>query len=204
MEYHPTNKRQTYDDAAEGAATDGLRRCCKPFDMFGNLWDPQWNDLARERVGVKVFVKSWNDKTTAQWRRWSALPLDGEQGIVPDSPNRDKYVGPQKVAPPVKREAETRVQPAKTPLPQAGTTKSAATSPTIGPESILVIRPVRRGETMFWVVNTSERVLVTESEGTMRELENAKARGQKLLFVTESAAGPKGAFTKIVEFTVAK
>lgn len=64
-EYHPTNKRQTYDDVLESTVAFGLRRCCKRFGMALELWDRRFRDEFIEMECVQVPTgrgKMWRRK----------------------------------------------------------------------------------------------------------------------------------------------
>jgi hypothetical protein len=175
--YHPKNARMSYDDALSGAVTNGLMRCCsKTLGAFLNCWDPRWAEAARAAVGVKVRVVTWDNKEDAAWRRFDRLPLEGEQGIAPGSPNADLYGGAA----------------AKAKAPTAAPAPASEDGERIG-----IIRRVDGG----WVVQTDRGEHDTDSEFFVRDLEALKARGLRVRFEDEVVQGRRGQRRKIVEFT---
>lgn len=76
-EYHPDNKRQTYDDVLEATFAYGLRRACKRLGMSLELWDKRWLYAFMLAEGVQVRVKYRGD-VVMQWRRRGDPPLPNE------------------------------------------------------------------------------------------------------------------------------
>lgn len=179
--YHPNNKRMTYDDAAEGASTNGLMRCCKPFGLYENIWDKAWAEAAKAAVGIRVTVReSWgSNKIKQYWRRRDGRPLIDEVG---EPQNNGKA--------PVQE---------KTQAPQPAQTVSAQPAKG-GPEKILVCRPVNYKEgtetKVYWVVNTDADTYVTNDADLVRALEAAKSNGKRIRVEWEAHGQKK----KIIEF----
>ena len=217
QEYHPTNARLSYDDAAEGAGTNGLSRCCKVFDIYGKIWEPQWAQAARDRLGVKVFVTQWDNKQNAFWRLLTAPPLTGETGVCQDSPNKHLYaaqVSRQDKQPVTHARSADRQEPPATSSPASapsGThqTKPINEPPSVG-EKVLTVRPVaytRDDNTKgtFFVIQTvhgdTVKEYITDDDATAKAVQALQARGQRMIpITTEPRKTAKGSRTVLVEF----
>lgn len=195
QEYFPDSKRMSFDDAAEAATTNGIARCCKPFSVYGNIWQRRWAEAAKARVGLIVMTRDWQNKVKPQWRRVESRPLDGEFALAAESPNKDRYAAPP--VPAAKQEAR---RPAPTGAPPSGRPAAAkeavpadaagnALAPAPEGEKILVCRPVpfrkspdEGGEDgVYWVINLDPGgEYVTDSKELVRELESFKAQGLRV------------------------
>lgn len=183
--YSPKNARMTYDDALSGAVTNGLMRCTsKTLGAFSNCWDPRWAEQARARIGVRVRVLEWNDREMVRWRRFDRLPLDGEQGLAPGSPNADRYTGAKPKLEPVidiQRPAPPVVK--ASPPAAAAPVKAATTGEQIG-----VIRAVDGG----WVVQTNAKdPRFTDDRALATRLEQLKLQGKRVVFELERQVDSK-------------
>lgn len=92
QEYHADNDRMSWDDACEGAKSNALTRCGKDLGIASECWDRRATEAFKDRLCVRVFRQGGKKP---EWRRLDAKPFWNETGPTPDSPNRDKYVGPQ-------------------------------------------------------------------------------------------------------------
>jgi len=88
--YIPTNKKQSYASAYEGAKSDCIVRCCKDMSIANDLWKPAYSVEMQRKYGVKVFVESYG-KMVVQWRHIESKPFDYEKNVCDDSPNKPKY-----------------------------------------------------------------------------------------------------------------
>lgn len=52
--YYPNNRGMTFADAAEGARTDCIGRCCKDLGVARDLWDPGWRDEWKQKYSEVV------------------------------------------------------------------------------------------------------------------------------------------------------
>lgn len=85
----------SHGDAIEGAKSNALMRCCKDLGMAMDLWSKTYAEGVRARLGVKVFIERARDRSVSvAWRRVDGAGLNGEIGIVADSPNQAQYVQP--------------------------------------------------------------------------------------------------------------
>src|SRR5262245_40423478 len=70
----------SYDDALEGALTNGLGRCVgKSLGSYSECWDPRWAEYARSQVCSRVEVLERDNRVAYRWRRTDRAPLDGER-----------------------------------------------------------------------------------------------------------------------------
>lgn len=85
-DYHETNDRMSYADAAEAVKSNALSRCCKDLGICMELWDRRWAERFRREHCVKV----WRDKARKgqggyEWRRKDADPFyDEKVQAMPD------------------------------------------------------------------------------------------------------------------------
>lgn len=87
------DSKMSYDDAAQGAESNALMRCCKQLGVALELWEKRTATAIRQRLGVLVLVRKANGDVKPAWRRVDDQPLPYEQGLATDSPNADKYRG---------------------------------------------------------------------------------------------------------------
>lgn len=107
----------TYDDAAQGAESNALTRNCKQLGIAIELWEKRTATEIRNRLGVCVFYEKYgSDRKKIAWRRYDDAPIKGETGLVPDSPNRDKYRG-QPQAQPTSQASRPSQPPPQQPRP---------------------------------------------------------------------------------------
>ena len=195
QEYHPSNARMSYDDAAEAATTNGLMRCCKVFSIYDNVWEPVFAQATLHRLGVKVLATDWRNQEKPSWRLLRARPLSGEIGPTADSPNREQYA--ELFRKPVVKPVEP--PPAATPPPARVAERHQ------GGEKILVIRKVTHSDGHYWVVNTDPGgECVTNDEELVKSLEHAKSHGHRIDLTCEALHTAKGTRRKLIEFTVHK
>lgn len=204
QDYHPTNARMTYADAAEGAVTNGVMRCCKPLGVYGNIWDRGWADEARNRVGILVLIKD-GQWTATQWRRFDSAPFtnrDGnivEMSVHPNSPNKDKWTPAVKPAQP----SQAAGQPAAAAAPAADVVDADAGFTILNIRKVQYPATETRPAGEYWVVTTDGGDFVTNVADNVKILENAKARRRKVVFKSEKATTSQGIMNMIVEFRVA-
>ena len=208
QDYHPSNKRMSFDDAAEGALTNGLMRCCKDgLGLYGNIWEPQFAKAAQRRLGVKVHCRTWDNKVRAVWRRLDGVQVDGEVGVAEDSPNQDAYAERFKTMNHPTDGGGQQQKPVRTqPIVKQS---EAAPAATVGPaealfkgEKILVIRLVQHASGKFWVLNLDPSgELIMDDETMVVALENAKARGHRIVVTSEEAVKTmRGSRRKLLEY----
>lgn len=214
QEYHPTNSRLAMDDAAEGALTNGLMRCCKVFGIYDNVWNPIFAEAAKHRIGVRVKVQ-WSSGTVKYyWRLLDSQPLADEVGVADDSPNKDAYL--QRFPPKGRQhQQDTDRPPQGRPIPRGQTPARAAKEkpadpkpepPVEGedqtPQKILVIRAVPYDGGTYWVLNLDPAgEFIIEDEQVVKSLENAKARGKRVIITTTDNLRTKsGTRKKLIEF----
>ena len=95
--WQEANSRMTWGDAVEGAKSNALARLLKDLSVGDDVRDQDWAYQFRLRCCVLVkCMTGYGDrkKEKAQWRKFTSQPLQGEQGIDPRSPNKDKYQAP--------------------------------------------------------------------------------------------------------------
>lgn len=77
--YRPSNKRMTYGDAAEGARSNALSRCCKGLGMAPEIYSEGWREEWIAANAICVIVATYKGREEL-WRRAKGLPIRGEQG----------------------------------------------------------------------------------------------------------------------------
>lgn len=127
-DYHESNDRMSYADAAEAVKSNALSRCCKDLGICLELWDRRWTQRFRHEHCVKV----WRDKAGRQrtgafeWRRKDADPFYDEK--VQAMPDKAKPAT-MPAQPPQAAQATTSQVPAaqtSTPAAAAQTARPAA------------------------------------------------------------------------------
>ncbi len=98
MAKNESNKQMTYGDTLEGTKSVALRRLCKDLGIASELWDKAYITQWIADRCFKVFTV--NDKVkppkhSVGYRKIGSEPFFNETGIVPDSPNKDKYQLPK-------------------------------------------------------------------------------------------------------------
>lgn len=177
--YHPRNSRLSYDDALEGAITNGLMRCCaKQLGSYAECWDPRWAEETRAAVCVRVRVEERNGMAE-RWRRKDRLPLDGEQAAP-----------------------KPRPVPSQEPVMKSSPSPAA----TGGGEVIGQIRSsgVTSTGAQYWTVVTDKGEYVTDEQNFVRDLETYKAQGKRIVFDIETVSTRGGGTKKkILEYRIA-
>lgn len=142
-EYHPSNARLTWGDAAESVRTNALTRLCKDLGIYSEAWEPQWTARFRREHCVQVWIEksarsSDDDNKRPQWRRLDADPFYGEAQPTDDSPNRERWYR--------QRSGENPMKP-KTHFEQPGTRMSAPNQPATTQTVVGSLSPVGSAET---------------------------------------------------------
>jgi len=186
--YHPRNARMSYDDALEGALTNGLGRCVgKSLGSYSECWDPRWSEHARSQVCVRVQVLERDNRVVYRWRRKDRLPLDGEK-VTPKKP--EPVVKPTPV-----------VSPVDEPLSEIPAVAIRVT------DTGEVIGQIRRNETVtgtvYYVVITDQNAeRLTDDERIVRDLETAKSQGRRVAFVDEVVETRRGPVKRILSYHI--
>jgi hypothetical protein len=187
-EYHPTNERLTYADAAESLRTNALTRLCKDIGLFTEAWDPIWSGGWRRRMCVQVFRDRPGSKP--EWRRLDADPFYDEKEPTRDSPNREAWYA-KKGGTGRKEPSEGRVRP-----DEIETRNSAPVAPSPAPahaqvsgiafELIIACRKIdRKPQPDAYAIRTSSREVFTDNIDIFGAAQAAMKRTQKVAIVAE-------------------
>ena len=76
--YRASNRRMTFGDAAEGARSNALSRCCKGLGMASEIYSEGWREEWTRANAVAVWCVGFKGREQL-WRRARATPLKGEQ-----------------------------------------------------------------------------------------------------------------------------
>jgi hypothetical protein len=89
--YHENNANMTYADAAEGAKSNALERCCKDLGIASELWDPAYIAIFKRDFCVQVWVRNRSGQAKKQWRRKDREPFEGE-GPIGEQPEQPQTI----------------------------------------------------------------------------------------------------------------
>lgn len=98
--YWPKNAGMTYADAAEGAKTDCITRCCKDLGIAHELWDPGWRGEWQRKYATKGPDGKW--KRLGREPRLTSVPTavaGSSSGHASGAPTESDVAGAPDVTP---------------------------------------------------------------------------------------------------------
>lgn len=164
----------SYDDAAQGAESNSLTRNCKQLGIALELWEKRTATQIRNRLGVCVkYTKKYKDRhgnwkdgdVRLAWRRWDEDPIKGEIGISSDSPNHDRYRGPQ-----ARAQAQTQQQTRPQAHPAASqAAASSAAQPSASQQRPADYMPAKWGEPGYISEAQAKRLFAIRNDSGISE-----------------------------------
>lgn len=177
-EYHPSNARLTWGDAAESVRTNALTRLCKDLGIYSEAWEPQWTARFRREHCVQVWIEKSkrDDDPRPQWRRIDADPFYGESQPTDESPNREQWYA-LRARPTRSKVADT--QRTETPTqPAVGSLSPVGSAEPEKREQIVACREVNRHGADVFSIKTNSGATYWTDDRTIFEAAQALARAE--------------------------
>jgi hypothetical protein len=143
--YYATNKAQDYTDAAEGAKTDCITRCCKDLGIAKELWQPAWREKWTAEWAMKAWVDGGGDEKGKwyYWRKDREVPYQIKGARQQPARNPPKTISGGGTAKP-RQEAAGTIDPKASSADSAESNQTSPVPATTDPTLAAAVETVKR------------------------------------------------------------